>query len=108
MKGRFQEVPNRESTRAPITKIKPCIIYWSSCPFCCYTLLGFHCESCFFNRVGVGVRFQPRFCYSLFFFLFLFTDLSCVVEVDHFGQFLRKAKTKTCKATTDPVWEQVS
>lgn len=33
-------------------------------------------------------------------------DLSCVVEVDHFGQFLRKAKTKTCKATTDPVWEQ--
>lgn len=29
-----------------------------------------------------------------------------MVEVDHFGQFLRKAKTKTCKATTDPVWEQ--
>ena len=45
---------------------------------------------------------------GLFFFLFLFTDLSCVVEVDHFGQFVRKAKTKTCKATTDPVWEQVS
>lgn len=33
-------------------------------------------------------------------------DLSCVVEVDHFGQFARKAKTKTCKATSDPVWDQ--
>ena len=31
-----------------------------------------------------------------------------MVEVDHFGQFVRKAKTRTCKATTDPVWDQVS
>jgi len=29
-----------------------------------------------------------------------------VVEVDHFGQFVRKAKTRTCKATTEPVWDQ--
>lgn len=33
-------------------------------------------------------------------------DLSCVVEVDHHGQFVRKARTKTCKASTDPVWDQ--
>ena len=36
------------------------------------------------------------------------SDLSCAVEVDHFGQFVRKARTRTCKATTDPVWDQVS
>ena len=36
------------------------------------------------------------------------SDLSCTVEVDHFGQFVRKARTRTCKATTDPVWDQVS
>ena len=35
-------------------------------------------------------------------------DLSCAVEVDHFGQFVRKARTRTCKAATDPVWDQVS
>ena len=35
------------------------------------------------------------------------SDLSCVIEVDHYGQFVRKAKTRTCKATTDPVWDQV-
>ena len=39
---------------------------------------------------------------------FAILDLSCVVEVDHFGQFVRKAKTRTCKASTDPVWDQVS
>ncbi|RMX45842.1 hypothetical protein pdam_00022703 [Pocillopora damicornis] len=33
-------------------------------------------------------------------------DLSCVIEVDHYGQFVRKARTKTCKASTDPVWDQ--
>lgn len=36
------------------------------------------------------------------------SDLSCTVEVDHFGQFVRKARTRTCKAATDPVWDQVS
>ncbi|KAJ7387341.1 hypothetical protein OS493_004332 [Desmophyllum pertusum] len=33
-------------------------------------------------------------------------DLSCVVEIDHYGQFVRKAKTRTCKASTEPVWDQ--
>lgn len=49
---------------------------------------------------------------SLQFFLnspcvIIVSDLSCVVEVDHYGQFVRKARTKTCKASTDPVWDQV-
>ena len=76
MKGRFQEVPNGKGTRAPTAKIKPCIIYWSPCHFCCSTLF-FHCESCFFYKVEVGVRFQPRFCYSLF-FSFCYLQISAV------------------------------
>lgn len=35
------------------------------------------------------------------------SDLYCVLEVDHYGQFVRKAKTKICKTTGDPVWNQV-
>ena len=41
------------------------------------------------------------------FSLCYYSDLSCVIEVDHYGQFVRKARTKTCKASTDPVWDQV-
>ncbi|EDO47441.1 predicted protein [Nematostella vectensis] len=34
------------------------------------------------------------------------SDLYCTLEVDHFGQFVKKARTKIAKTTGDPVWDQ--
>lgn len=71
VKGRFQKVPNGEGTRVPTAQVKPCIIYRSPCPSCCCYSLFFHCESCFFYKGEVGLRFQPRFFKSFLFSCYL-------------------------------------
>ena len=36
------------------------------------------------------------------------TDLYCTLEVDSFGYFVSKAKTRVFRDTTEPEWDEVS
>ena len=36
------------------------------------------------------------------------TDLYCTLEVDSFGYFVNKAKTRVFRDTTEPKWDEVS
>lgn len=36
------------------------------------------------------------------------TDLYCTLEVDSFGYFVSKAKTRVFRDTTEPKWDEVS
>lgn len=40
--------------------------------------------------------------------LFPLLDLYCTLEVDSFGYFVSKAKTRVFRDTTEPQWNEVS
>uniref|UniRef100_A0A8C7LX29 BCR activator of RhoGEF and GTPase n=1 Tax=Oncorhynchus kisutch TaxID=8019 RepID=A0A8C7LX29_ONCKI len=65
------------------------------------------------NKEGQGTRCSSMFCSESFWANltvtvspFLLSDLYCTLEVDSFGYFANKAKTRVYRYTTEPKWNE--
>lgn len=79
--------------------------------------LKFCASTCFVLRSSVCVRVSNFFIYCLSWYRLVqiwpmlkfhfFSDLYCTLEVDSFGYFVSKAKTRVFRDTTEPHWNEV-